>query len=192
MIRDARCLHCSLCLVFGLALASCSNGTEGARVELGAAVAPSPIPNTPGDSETPATGSSQLVADWLASGAYRKWRCEPEAHEARSPSPHGKNRVCNNRKIAEHGAGEFPVGSASVKEVFDDLGALHSYAIELKTSAGASQAWIWYMQKGTNVLVNARGNQPEAADCNACHLAAGSDKAHSGHDFVYTIVAPAK
>jgi hypothetical protein len=121
----------------------------------------------------------------VRSSSLTGWRVVPTASG-------GKNRVCNNRKIAEHGAGEFPVGSASVKEVFDDLGALNSYAIELKTSAGASQAWIWYMQKGNTVLVNARGNQTEAADCNACHLRAGSDKAYSGHDFVYTIVPPPK
>jgi hypothetical protein len=185
--------HDLLSFVFIFALVSCSNGTEIPRTQFEAAAPSAVVPNTPGDSETPATGDPQRVADWLASGAYRSWRCESVAHEARSPSPHGKNRVCNNRKIAEHGAGEFPIGAASVKEIYDDLGALKAQAIGLKVGAGAASAWVWFEIGGRTVVkVNARGDTREASACSSCHAEAGIDREHSGHDFVYTIVPAQK
>jgi hypothetical protein len=170
-----------------LLLLSCSNGTIGLSADGGAMAArPAPIPNSPGDAQNPATGTPQAVADWLASGAYRQWRCEPAAHETRSSSPHRKNRVCSNRKVAEHGEGEFPVGSASVKELYDDLGALSGHAISIKTGLGAEPAWVWFEVQGSRVSVNARGDAAEASSCTSCHRVAGSDAEHGGHDFVYT------
>jgi hypothetical protein len=173
-------------------LPSCSNGTIGIVPDGGAGAQAEAlsIPDFPGDAETPATGNPQIVADWLKTGAYRKWRCEALVHQARSPSPHGSNRVCSNRKLADHGAGEFPIGAASVKEVYDDLGARRGYAIGKKVDSGTAPAWVWFMMEGSNIVANARGIAAAAAACTGCHAAAGTDAQHSGHDFVYTIVPP--
>ena len=68
-------------------------------------------------------------------------------------SPHGKNLIRSNDKVATFtGAvgAERPVGSAGVKELYDDSGALRGYAVYVKTQAtslgGAS--WYWYERIG--------------------------------------------
>src|SRR5215510_13913647 len=68
--------------------------------------------NTSGN--TPPMGGAALEA-WLATGAYRQWRCEPAVHEARPPSPHGFNRICSNAAIATNvsGSGPWPEGAAA-------------------------------------------------------------------------------
>lgn len=79
---------------------------------------------------TDANGSAQVppqgrvaVEAWIATGAYRSWHCEMPQHPARSPSPHGINRICTNDALSAHtGAGEYPVGSAAVKELYDAAG----------------------------------------------------------------------
>jgi hypothetical protein len=167
---------------------ACSNGTaEPSEPDASVALRPSaPVPESPGDPETPATGAAQTVATWIASGAYRAWRCEPAGREARAFSPHARNRVCNNAKVVAHGKGEYPVGAASVKELFDDLGALTGHAVAVKIAPGGAESWIWYVESGGSVPVNGRGDaEPAATKCTPCHAAAGTPD-HTGHDFVYT------
>lgn len=94
---------------------------------------------TPGDAQTPPTGKAETIDAWIAKGDYKSWKCEPAAHDARSPSPHGKNRICSNTKTSAQGAGEYPVGSASVKELYDAAGTnITGYAIGLQVKAGTS------------------------------------------------------
>jgi hypothetical protein len=168
----------------------CSNGSDvpaAAVPDAGASAVSAPVPDSPGDAEMPATGRAELIGAWVASGAYRAWTCEKEGHDARSPSPHGRNRICNNRKVVEHGAGEYPVGAASVKEVFDDLGKLDGHLMAAKLGPGKAASWLWYMEIGGTVVLNGRGDTPgPSTECVGCHAAAGSDTKHSGHDFVYT------
>jgi hypothetical protein len=189
MFRTARTTATLLAL-----LAACSNGTEvspSAPRDAATSVQSAPIADSVGDSETPATGSAALVAAWIARGDYRRWTCEPVGHDARFPSPHGRNRICNNRKVVEHGAGEYPTGAASVKEVFDDLGKLTGHLISAKLGPGRASAWMWYMEVDNVVVLNGRGDTPApATKCVACHEGAGSDAEHSGHDFVYTQLKP--
>ena len=47
---------------------------------------------------------------WLAAGSYKQWTCESAVHEARSPSPHGFNRICSNDAISPNatGTGAWP------------------------------------------------------------------------------------
>jgi cytochrome c553 len=158
---------------------------------------------TPGSEQLPATGSNDVTKAWLEKGYYKKWKCEEASHDARSPSPHGKNRICSNDLSAASGAGEYPVGAANVKELYDDAGAsVIGYAIETHVKAGADpDSWYWYEfnpavgappKDGVTGLVanglatDAKG--PEATICVGCHSAAGKDKDHFGHDFVYTQV----
>jgi hypothetical protein len=177
-------------LALAMAL-GCSNGTDVpavAATDAGTGTPVSaPVPDSPGDAEMPATGRAELIGDWIASGAYRAWTCEKAGHDARSPSPHGRNRICNNRKVVEHSTGEYPAGSASVKELFDDLGKLKGHSLSVKLGPGKAASWVWYMEIDGAVLLNGRGDTPgPSTECVGCHAGAGSDAKHSGHDFVYT------
>src|SRR5262245_32512853 len=75
-------------------------------------------PTAPGSAQMPAMGASEVTA-WLDSGMYLSWKCESAVHEARSPSPHGFNRICSNDVLAgaASGSGAWPKGAAAVKEL---------------------------------------------------------------------------
>src|SRR5262249_14301395 len=134
-------------------------------------------------SQMPPAGHDALEG-WLAGGEYKRWHCEPAAHEARPPSPHGMNRICSNDLLSQAGAGEYPVGAASVKELYGGDGHLSGYAVARHTKAGAGgDAWYWYERMGSTVVADGAGDAgPSKMICVACHGAAGSDAAHFGHD----------
>jgi hypothetical protein len=149
--------------------------------------------------QVPPRGADAVEA-WLADGAYLDWSCEPEPHAARSPSPHGVNRICSNDVLSAHEAGEYPVDAASVKELYaDDSVTIVGYAVALHVRAGTEGGdWYWYERvpldhpaphDANGVVADALGDSgPAQSICVSCHSAAGSDAAHSGHDFVYTQV----
>ncbi len=147
-----------------------------------------------GDAQTPPMGTDAEAAAWLAKGHYKTWKCEVDGHAARSPSPHGRNRICNNSKLTTTSAGNYPVGAASVKELIATDGgtAITGYAYGLKIAAGASMgaSWYWYEKNDGMLIANGKGNKAgnETTVCTGCHQGAGSDAAHSGRDFVYTQV----
>jgi hypothetical protein len=161
--------------------------------------------------QLPPTTEFKAVEAWLAQGAYKNWHCETAVHAARSPSPHGMNRICNNAKITAQpaGKGEYPVGAASVKELYDDAGAaIIGYAVAVHTSAGNDTSnWYWYERNptlnapaksgSTGLVADGMGpnegsaGTPTAQICTGCHTAAGIDGPHNttdSHDFVYTHV----
>ncbi len=148
-----------------------------------------------GDQQTPPQGTDAVMTAWLATGNYKSagWRCESGGHEARSPSPHLRNRICNNTKLTQTATGVYPVGAASVKELLtlDGGTEIIGYAVGLKLTAGASTGagWYWYEKMG-QLVANGTGDKPgnETTLCTGCHQGAGSDAAHSGRDFVYTQV----
>jgi hypothetical protein len=158
----------------------------------------------------PTTGFADVEA-WLAKGYYKDWKCEPAPHDARSPSPHGINRICNNAKITAQpaGPGEYPVGAAAVKELYSaDGGSIIGYAVEVHVSAGNDTSnWYWYERNPTLGAPAKNGSTGLVADgvgptegvagtpteqvCTTCHRAAGSDAPHTttdSHNFVYTHV----
>ena len=149
--------------------------------------------------QVPPSGAAAVDA-WIAQGFYKSWHCEPAAHAARSPSPHGFNRICSNDKLSAAGAGEYPVDSASVKELYDDAGkGIVGYAVFRHVAAGTSgTSWYFYEKvpltstaphDANGVVADGMGGSgPAQTICVGCHQAAGSDSAHSGHDFVYTQV----
>lgn len=164
-------------------------------------------PLAKGTTQTPAMGAAEMTT-WLAGGAYLKWHCEPEVHEARFPSPHGYNRICSNDVVAAAagGTGDWPVGAAAVKELH--LGLMDEpagYSVYLKTDADSAGGanWYWYELYPTKtgdsgfrtaLAADGLGNGGAARDvCVACHVAAGSDAKHTpspgGRDQVYTPVA---
>lgn len=156
--------------------ASCGSGDEGGGAS--------------GDPQLPTVTSEAALASWIAEAHYKNWKCEAAVHDARSPSPHGKNRICSNDIASAHGNGEYPVGAASVKELYDQSGAnVSGYSVAVKVAAGGGEAWHWYEAVGSRVLANGRGSEgPPKTVCVGCHAGAGIDAEHSGHDLVYTQV----
>lgn len=158
-----------------------------------------------GTSQRPPQGEKAVEA-WLAKADYKDWECESEVHEARSPSPHGFNRICSNEVISSRAtdSGDWPAGAAAVKELYADADAKEpfGYSVYLKTksdSAGGAN-WYWYERysKGMGaplegVVADGLGDKgPAKSICVGCHAAAGSDMAHTpsdgGRDQVYTPV----
>jgi len=130
------------------------------------------------DPEVP-PDDGDAVMTWLASGYYSSWRCEPAGHASRSPSPHGRNRVCNNDAIRDAPAsGPYPMGAASVKELLDDQDAIIGYAVDRKLADGTTGAnWYWFE------IVNGSttGDGDGVTVCVGCH-------SQAPRDFVFTAV----
>jgi len=135
------------------------------------------------------------VTAWLREGSYKQWKCEPTPVGQRGPSPHGTNRICSNGLASKAGAGEYPVGAASVKELYEPDGSL-GYAISHHVKAGTTgDTWYWYevvpLQSAAphdarGVVADGMGDKgPAKAICAGCHQNAGSDTERLGHDFVY-------
>ncbi len=196
---------CAAALTGCVALFGCSSSddmTTTAGADAGTtATATNPQPVQAGTAQLPATGKYADIDAWLAKGDYKSWHCEAAPHDARSPSPHGKNRICSNDASSTHGTGEYPVGAANVKELYDEAGtSIIGYAIETHVSAGATGAsWYWYERNpavkapakdGSEGLVanglGVNAKTPEVDVCVGCHGGAGSDAAHFGHDLVYS------
>lgn len=151
----------------------------------------------PPDDQTPPQGREQIEV-WLAEGHYKAWHCQPAVVDPIPISPHGKQRICSNDVLSGHGTGEYPVGSAGVKELYDEAGVnIIGYAVYLHITAGTSGAnWYWYERVPLDspaphdengvVADGDGGSGPAMAICVGCHSAAGLDAAHPGHDFVYS------
>ena len=164
-------------------------------------------PGAGGDAQTPPSGAANVEA-WLAKGDYKAWTCETAVHEARSPSPHGFNRICSNAVLSANAAGtaDWPKGSAAVKELYASATDTKpvGYAVYLKTAddSAAGAAWYWYERVPTDseaphdakgVVADGLGTAGPAKDiCVGCHAGAGSDAMHTpsvgGRDQVYTPV----
>jgi hypothetical protein len=150
-----------------------------------------------GNAQTPPQGETAVEA-WLTKGDYKSWKCETAVHDARSPSPHGFNRICVNDALAAEasGTGNWPKGAAAVKELYDAAdGPIVGYAVELKMAddSGGGAGWYWYERTAGGVVADGVGDSGAAKTiCVGCHTGAGSDAAHTpspgGRDFVYTPV----
>lgn len=189
-----------------LVVAACS-GDDTSETGLGGAGSHAKDAEVSGDPQLPPKGA-QAIEAWLKTGAYKSWSCEPSVHESRDPSPHGFNRICSNALISDNAKGgeDWPEGAAAVKELYASADAKSpvGYAVYLKTAADSDGGnhWYWYERvpldsaaphdaKGT--VADGMGDSgPAKAICVGCHVAAGSDKAHTpsegGRDQVYTPV----
>jgi hypothetical protein len=136
---------------------------------------------------------------WLATGAYQHWHCETAVHAARSPSPHGYNRICSNDALSAdaQGTGNWPAGAAAVKELYGSLtaSAPNGHAVYLKTQSdsAAGANWYWYERTSGGVSASGFGNEGTAKSlCVGCHMAAGTNEANTpsagARDFVFTPV----
>jgi Cytochrome P460 len=160
------------------------------------------------DDQTPPTTGRADIESWLSAGSYKTWTSEAAIHEARSPSPHGFNRIYSNDVIAGAAAGTaaWPKGSAAVKEIYASATATTpvGFAVYLKTDAdsAAGANWYWYERvpatseaphDANGVVADGKGGNGAAKMiCVGCHAAAGSDADHTpsagGRDQVYTPV----
>ncbi len=157
-------------------------------------------------SQTPPIGRVAIDA-WLGEGDYKMWNCEAAVHEARSPSPHGFNRICSNDKIASNatGNGEWPEGAAAVKELYASAtGPVIGYAVYLKQNAASAGGanWYWYEKvpldhpaphDANGTVADGTGDSGPAMEiCVGCHMGAGVDAEHTpspgARDQVYTPV----
>lgn len=195
---------CAAALMASIVLFGCSSTDATAPPATGGGVTNvDGQPANVGTAQLPPTGKFADIDMWLAKGDYKSWHCEAAPHDARSPSPHGKNRICSNDLSSSHTTGEYPVGAANVKELYDEAGAkIIGYAIESHVTTGAKgDSWYWYERNplvgapakdgSAGLVANGLGltaGTPERDVCVGCHAGAGSDAAHSGHDLVYTQV----
>jgi hypothetical protein len=144
------------------------------------------VPGTgPGDAETPPTGEAAVEA-WLKKGDYKRWACEQTPHAARPGSAHSANRICSNKLLSAHGAGEYPVGAATVKELIDGSGAVSGWAVMYHFKQGGADAWYWYERTSSGLEADGPGSSGRPKDlCADCHSGANGN---NGHDFVFTQV----
>jgi hypothetical protein len=117
------------------------------------------------DPQLPPRGHAALTT-WLAAGHYLAWTCEMAPHPARPPGAHGTNRICSNTLLSTSDAGTYPLGAASVKEIYSG-GAIDGYAVGLKVTTGSdAPSWYWYEVLGTSVVADGAG-RPLCANCHA-------------------------
>jgi hypothetical protein len=88
-------------------------------------------------------------------------------------------RICSSPELSASTSGSYPVGAASVKEIYTS-DKVTGYAVGVKVAAGeGANTWYWYERLGTSVVANGIA----AGECSGCHGAAPRDR-------VFVRVAP--
>jgi hypothetical protein len=142
----------------------------------GSAMPAAPLDAAPGSSaQVPPMGQAALEA-WLASGAYKQWRCENQIFPMRLNGAHGHHRICSNDLVYQEGT-SYPVGAASVKELFDMMDRPYGYAVGVKVAAGSgASSWYWYERVGRLATLSPVADGIGVAACGPmCHAAAPRD-----------------
>jgi hypothetical protein len=156
----------ALALMFSLGCASAGDSTCAAGLAC------------TGDAQTPATGALANIDAWLVKEEFARWKCEPKATGASRDDAHGANRVCSNNLMSASANGDFPVGAANVKELFDSNGVRKGFAFAVKVKAGrAEDTWYWYEKIGSRIVANGVSD----STCTGCH-------SKSPRDYVYVRV----
>src|SRR5688572_11337132 len=99
----------------------------------------------------PPTSTAKAVSEWLDEGHYLDWACEEENtvkdDGAAAIHVHGaSSRVCSNILLATTRGGlGFPLGAASVKEVYDADDNLLARMVAAKVGANSDggDGWFW-------------------------------------------------
>ena len=137
------------------------------------------FPVTAAVADTPPTEHSALF-DWLSSGAYKSWTHESAAHPSAGPHPQAVIAYLNPALDESLTAGNaaHPQGSAAVKELYNDSGALSGWAVSVKTDADSAggKGWYWYEILGTTADSRVVANGNGVPLCFGCHT--------PGKDFV--------
>jgi hypothetical protein len=160
-------------LFFALCLVAGCNGGAGDAPD---AAAP--------DAAAPATGSAQLppqghaaLEAWLATGQYKSWICETAISNKRLNGAHGRHRICSNRLLIDSLDGPYPIGAASVKEMYAADDRPNGYAVGVKVTPGLDEAsWYWYERTGTSPTSSPVADGVGVKICGMeCHAAAPRD-----------------
>jgi hypothetical protein len=126
--------------------------------------------------------SSRELFEWLKAGSYRDWAHERHPHPAPGAHPGGVRAHLNAalETSLKRDDKVHPAGAAAVLELYGKAGALHGWAVGIKTQDDSAdgKGWYWY-----EVLSVRDGNRTLAADrgvpaCVECHA--------QGRDFVMT------
>lgn len=139
------------------------------------------IANAAADSRAPPTTSKELF-DWLRTGGYKSWARETDPRPSRGSHPGGVLTYLNPALDASLKAASatHPEGAATVLELYGKQGAVHGWAVSVKTqrdSAGG-KGWYWYEVLSTEDGSRTLAADAGAASCVECHA--------QGRDFVLT------
>jgi hypothetical protein len=163
-VRRSSLLLCAL-------LSACNGGSPPDVVDAGV-----PPDAASPDPQLPPQGQAALEP-WLASGLYKLWTCEQGISDKRLNGAHGRHRICSNRLLIESAEGPYPVGAASVKELYASDDRPNGYAVGLKVAPGTDDsAWYWYERTGTSATSRPVADAIGEAICGKeCHAAAPRD-----------------
>jgi hypothetical protein len=165
----------------GMGGASAAAGGGGSSQPTGGATGTYTVTD-PGDAQTPPMGPGNEMA-WLDGGAYKKWRCQGGTHAPVAPSIHGTSKICSNTLASGAGAGEYPVGAASVIETYDNTGTVRGRSVSRHAAAGTGpETWYWYQDLQGVFFGDGLG----LSGCSSCHATAGING--TGHDYVFVQV----
>jgi hypothetical protein len=171
-------------IVFGLGLIAAACGKDAAAP---GQVPDAAEPGSDGSGDDDATAATPqrpprgqaAIETWLAEGWFHSWRCETEISPPRLTGNHGRHRICSNDLLHDSGAGTYPVGAASVKELFSAGDQPNGFAVGLKVEAGAgAQTWYWYERRGTVPTARPQAQGIAVPDCAVCHGVAPRDNVY--------------
>lgn len=124
------------------------------------------------NNDIPPTENAAAIEQWLAKEIYKKWACETSSHPGTGSSPHGNVRVYSNPLLSATTGGPFPVGAASVKELYNG-DQVTGYALGVKVNAGEGKGkWYWYERSGSSTFAE----KIDAEPCESCHAKANNDR----------------
>jgi hypothetical protein len=153
--------------------AGCGGGSAPATPDAG----PEPSPQIP-------PMGQKAIESWLASGVYQAWTCESQISNPRAGpadpdilGPHGRHRVCSNDALLGSDSGPYPMGAASVKELFDANDVPYGYGVGLKVAPGLGvDTWYWYERSGRLATLHPLADGIGARACGTdCHAEATRD-----------------
>jgi len=164
--------HRALALIAITALSACAGGDPSPA----SPDATPPVADAdPGTPQRPPRGQAALEA-WLAEGFYGAWRCEDRVSSMRLSGSHGRHKICSNDLLLASTSGVYPVGAASVKELYVSGDQPNGFAVGLKVEAGeGAHTWYWYERRGTNPTAKPLAQGIAVPDCAVCHGTAGRD-----------------
>lgn len=115
---------------------------------------------------------------WLAEGHYKAWACEASIFPRRLNGAHGNHRICSNRVLMDSTSGPYPVGAASVKELYEgQMNRPNGFAVGLKIIEGpGNHTWYWYERTGRLATLTPVADGVGVAACGSgCHAGAPRD-----------------
>jgi hypothetical protein len=142
----------------------------------GAAPDAAPADAAPFSAQLPPLGQA-LLEQWLRAGHYLTWTCEAGISARRLNGAHGRHRICSNQALVDSAEVPYPVGAASVKELYDGSDRPNGYAIGVKVAPGLDEdSWYWYERTGSSPTSRPVADGVGVKICGTeCHRAAPRD-----------------